>query len=359
MTVTASEGIASPDDMSTEIVVALIFSSLISVLIVAIGNHFFTKEKVKAEARKLEADPYISEYSVLGHISELRRLLLRALIPTVIGIVVISMTVGRSLMLALTKPARAIALSIEAGSPVEFLKVLLQLSTVVSLVVMSPLWLLMLGRWIIPGLTWRERRYVYVLAPVSFVLFVLSIPVTLLVTLPVVLVQLSSMEIATLGQGWQLEPYFSLVQRAFMLTALIFEIPVLMTLLLGFHADEAIGLTNKRFTRILFAFGVSLAIALVIPFITYLFSLSYINIGLILAILFIVGGLERIMGAFMKLGRLTNSLQTVSKAFISQLNSEINLANDKHSLETVAELNKLREQVRELRQEIQDGQTNP
>lgn len=42
--------------MTTELIVALLSSSLIGGLVVAVANHLFTKEKVKAEAKKLEAE---------------------------------------------------------------------------------------------------------------------------------------------------------------------------------------------------------------------------------------------------------------------------------------------------------------
>jgi len=84
-----------------------------------------------------------------------------------------------------------------------------------------------------------------------------------------------------------------------------------------------------------------------------IFGIGLPEFILIVVIAGMVMGPERIVRAARTLGRLTASLQVVSRGFLRQLNAELDSVDQEGQLRgTVEELQQLRRQVAELRDEV-------
>lgn len=84
-----------------------------------------------------------------------------------------------------------------------------------------------------------------------------------------------------------------------------------------------------------------------------IFGIGLPEFVLILVIAGMVMGPERIVRAARSLGLITARLQTISRSFFSQLNAELDSVDEDGQLKsTVEELNQLRRQVADLRNEV-------
>ncbi len=126
------------------------------------------------------------------HLDELRKRLMVAILG-LIPFLIFSIIVGRSVLAFLTVPVRHALIEaglqprLQATSPVEvfasYMKVVLLMT-----ILMGSWWILIqLWRFISPGLYKQERRFVYLLVPMSFILTTLGTIFMYYVMLPVVL----------------------------------------------------------------------------------------------------------------------------------------------------------------------------
>lgn len=126
------------------------------------------------------------------HLEELRRRLIYALLG-VLPILIVSLVIGKSVLNFLLHP---IAAALERGGmppglqvtgPFEMFTAYIQVSVVLTILVGAPWIVFQLWRFVAPGLHSHERRFAYLLAPMSVVLTVLSALFLYYVMLPTVL----------------------------------------------------------------------------------------------------------------------------------------------------------------------------
>ncbi len=143
-------------------------------------------------AGRLPDDPAEYTMSLGDHLDELRRRVILALIvplPLAIGLFFVAHTLIEWLLLPLQRIQMAwnFPPEVQVLSPPEFLLLELKLSIVLALVLTLPWLLYQAWRFIGPGLYPRERRFVYLLLPGSFVLTITGILVMYFLMLPLML----------------------------------------------------------------------------------------------------------------------------------------------------------------------------
>ncbi len=126
------------------------------------------------------------------HLEELRRRLILALLGTV-PILVLSLAFGRTALQFIVRPIQAalhradLASVLQATSPLETFGSYLKVSLTITILVGLPWMLLQLWLFVAPGLYASEKRFAYLLAPMSMVLSILGMAFCYWVMLPVAL----------------------------------------------------------------------------------------------------------------------------------------------------------------------------
>lgn len=168
------------------------------------------------------------EMSLVDHLEELRRRLLRSLLAVVLAAAV-CLAVVRPLVRLLEMPAHGIRFLQLA--PGEFLFVSLKVAGYAGLVLALP-WVIFEGlAFVLPGLTRRERRLVGPAVAGSTVLFLCGLAFAWWALIPAALRFLVSYGADVVEPLWSIERYMDFVLLLMVATALAFQLPVLQLLL--------------------------------------------------------------------------------------------------------------------------------
>ena len=187
---------------------------------------------VSGEPRSPEDEfPGEVEMTLVDHLEELRRRILRSLLAVVLGAAA-CLAVVRPLVRLLEVPAHGIHFLQLA--PGEFLFVSLKVAGYAGLVLALP-WVIFeaLG-FVLPGLTRRERRLVGPAVAGSTILFLLGLAFAWWALVPAALRFLVSYGADVVEPLWSIERYLDFVLLLMVATALAFQLPVLQLLLGAF-----------------------------------------------------------------------------------------------------------------------------
>lgn len=190
-----------------------------------------------------------SEMPLLGHIKELRKVLLISLYGIAFGTIigwVVSDYVYRFLAYPITNIS---GVSFITTTPMEPVLVKLQVSAVTGVVIALPILLWQIWSFIMPGLKKNERKYLYMIVPASVVLFLGGAAFVYFGVLPICLKFL-------LFAGGNAVDYTPFLTKSsylkfiltFMLTfGVVFQLPVVLILLmrLGFLSPKTLAKYRK------------------------------------------------------------------------------------------------------------------
>jgi len=188
-------------------------------------------------APRLDECPGEVEMSLVDHLEELRRRILRSLVVVVVAAAGCLLLV-RPLVRLLEMPAHGIRFLQLA--PGEFLLVSLKVAGYAGLTLALPYVLYEVLAFVLPGLTRRERRLVAPAVAGSAVLFAAGLAFAWWALVPAALQFLVSYGADVVEPAWSIERYLDFVLLLMLATALAFQLPVLQ-LLLG-----ALGLVRWR-----------------------------------------------------------------------------------------------------------------
>jgi sec-independent protein translocase protein TatC len=166
--------------------------------------------------------------SLLEHLEELRRRVLRSLLAVVLAAVA-CLAFVRPLVRWLELPAREIRFLQLA--PGEFLFVSLKVAGYAGLVLALPYVMFELLAFVLPGLTRRERRLVGPAVAGSTVLFAAGLAFAWWALVPAALRFLVSYGADVVEPMWSIERYLDFVLLLMVATGLAFQLPVLQLLL--------------------------------------------------------------------------------------------------------------------------------
>lgn len=168
------------------------------------------------------------EMSLFDHLEELRRRIFYSLIAAAISAFGCFLAV-KPLVKLLEVPAKGIKFLQLA--PGEFFFVSIKVAGYSGLLIASPFILYQIVRFVLPGLTRRERR---LLAPVvlgSSVLFVGGLVFAYLLLIPAALNFFINYGADVVEQAWSIEKYFEFVLLLLFSVGLAFQIPIIQMLL--------------------------------------------------------------------------------------------------------------------------------
>ena len=168
------------------------------------------------------------EMSLVEHLEELRRRLLRSLLVLLVAASG-ALVVVRPLVRLLEQPAQGIRFLQLA--PGEFLLVSLKVAGYAGLVLALPWWLFEGLAFVLPGLTRRERRLLAPAVAASSVLFFAGLAFAWWALVPAALRFLVSYGADVVEPLWSIERYLDFVLLLMVATALAFQLPVLQLVL--------------------------------------------------------------------------------------------------------------------------------
>jgi sec-independent protein translocase protein TatC len=176
----------------------------------------------------LDELPNEVEMSLFDHLEELRLRIFYALIAAVSGAIGCFIFVKQIVQL-LEVPAQGVKFLQLA--PGEFFFVSIKVAGYSGLLISSPVILYQIIRFVLPGLTRRERR---LLAPVvlgSSVLFFAGIAFAYIALIPAALNFFISYGADVVEQSWSIDKYFEFVLLLLFSTGLAFQIPIVQLIL--------------------------------------------------------------------------------------------------------------------------------
>jgi sec-independent protein translocase protein TatC len=168
------------------------------------------------------------EMTLVEHLEELRRRVLRSLLAVVVAAAACLLTV-RPLVGLLERPAEGIRFLQLA--PGEFLFVSLKVAGYAGLILAMPWVLFEILAFVLPGLTRRERRLVAPAVAGSSLLFLAGLFFAWSALVPAALRFLVSYGADVVEPMWSIERYLDFVLLLMLATALAFQLPVLQLLL--------------------------------------------------------------------------------------------------------------------------------
>ncbi|MEA5519586.1 MAG: twin-arginine translocase subunit TatC [Limnoraphis robusta] len=177
------------------------------------------------------------EMSLFDHLEELRQRIFYSLIAVVISAVG-CFIFANSIVEVLQKPAQGVKFLQLA--PGEYFFVSIQVAGYSGLVLASPFILYQVVRFVLPGISVQERRF---LGPIFFgstILFGVGLVFAYVAIVPAALKFFIGYGGDVVEQFWSIEKYFSFVLKLLFVTALSFQVPVIQILLglLGIVSSE-------------------------------------------------------------------------------------------------------------------------
>jgi len=190
--------------------------------------------------------------TVLGHLTELRRRLIRGVIAVLIG-TVISFIFYRQIFDILIAPAPA-DIQLQAIEMTEMLSMTMRIALIGGIILAMPYLTYELIMFVSPALTTREKKYVYLILPWVALMFAAGVSFGYFVLIPRLTGFLISWgsDIATIQP--RIGSYINVVTRMLLAIGLVFEMPVVTTFLARIGVLKAKWLADKRKGAIIFSF---------------------------------------------------------------------------------------------------------
>ena len=185
------------------------------------------------------------EMSLFDHLEELRRRIFYSLIAVAVGAVGCFIFV-KPLVQVLEVPAQGVKFLQLA--PGEFFFVSLKVAGYSGILVASPVILLQIILFVLPGLTRRERRLIVPVVLGSSVLFFAGLFFAYIALIPAALNFFVNYGAEVVEQAWSIERYFEFVLLLLFSTGIAFQIPVIQLILsfLGIISSQTM-LSGWRF----------------------------------------------------------------------------------------------------------------
>ncbi|MFC2005596.1 twin-arginine translocase subunit TatC [Chloroflexota bacterium] len=189
--------------------------------------------------------------SVLGHLSELRKRLIRSIIIVAITSS-ISFIFYEQIFDILIRPAQGI--SLQAIEMTEMLGTIMRVCLVSGIILAIPYLTYELIMFISPALTGKEKRYVYLILPWVALMFAAGVVFGYFILIPRITEFLLTFgrDIATIEP--RIGNYIKIVTRLLLTIGLVFEMPVLTTFLSRLGIIKPKWLSDKRKIAIVLAF---------------------------------------------------------------------------------------------------------
>ncbi len=196
--------------------------------------------------------------SVLGHLGELRKRLIRSLIAVVITSILSFIFYEQIFDILIFKDMHLISVDItellQAIKLTETLGTIMRVSLVSGIILAMPFLTYELIMFVSPALTSREKKYVYLILPWIVLMFAAGVVFAYFIVVPKAINFLMTFgsDIVTIRPT--ISDYINVVTRFLLVIGLVFEMPVLTTFLARLGILKPKWLADKRKAAIIVAF---------------------------------------------------------------------------------------------------------
>ncbi len=189
--------------------------------------------------------------TALGHLSELRRRLVRCVIAVLVT-TIISFIFAPQIFEILKSPAGGIDLIFIEMT--EMIGTYMRVSLTSGIILAMPYLVYQLIMFVSPGLTRREKKYVYLILPWIALMFVGGVIFAYFILLPPAIKFLITFGSDIAAPQIKIGNYISIVSRLLLAIGLVFEMPVITTFLSRLGIITPKWLSDKRKPAVIFAF---------------------------------------------------------------------------------------------------------
>jgi sec-independent protein translocase protein TatC len=180
---------------------------------------------------------------LMEHLKELRTRLIRAFLALLVTTGV-SFVFAKQVFLLLMVPLENTKL--QALKPTESLGNYMKVALLSGLVLAMPVIVYQIGRFVTPGLTKKERRYLLLLVPGATLCFVTGVAFAYFVMLPSAIGFLQTFMADIIEQQWAIGEYLSFVTSLLFWIGIAFELPLFVYFLAKLGIVDAQMLSKNR-----------------------------------------------------------------------------------------------------------------
>jgi sec-independent protein translocase protein TatC len=180
---------------------------------------------------------------LMEHLKELRTRLIRAFLALFVT-TGISFVFARQVFLLLMVPLEDTKL--QALKPTESLGNYMKVALLSGIVLAMPVIVYQIGRFVTPGLTKKERRYLLLLVPGATLCFVTGVAFAYFIMLPSAIGFLQTFMADIIEQQWAIGEYLSFVTSLLFWIGLAFELPLFVYFLAKLGIVDAQMLSKNR-----------------------------------------------------------------------------------------------------------------
>ncbi len=181
--------------------------------------------------------------TIFEHLDELRSRIIKAFLALIVATL---------FSLVFTKPFLAFLISPMgdrqpiALKPTETIIVYFKVALVLGAALAMPVIIYQIIRFLVPGLTKTERRYLYIVIPFATLLFVTGVAFSIFITLPFSIRYLQGFLSDIIQPTYSIEYYISFVTAMLFWTGVIFETPLIVAFLARLGVITPHMLTSNR-----------------------------------------------------------------------------------------------------------------
>ncbi|HOU40071.1 MAG TPA: twin-arginine translocase subunit TatC [Promineifilum sp.] len=168
--------------------------------------------------------------SILDHLNELRVHVMRAGIAVLVT-TIFSFIFAERLLAFLLQPyaqSRPAGATLQTLRPTEGIETYFRVALLAGIILAMPIILLELWRFIQPGLSRQERRYVYIFIPAGLALFLLGIAFAWYVLAPTAIYFLANFMTEVFATEWTGDEYIGFITRLLLWIGLGFQMPIVI-----------------------------------------------------------------------------------------------------------------------------------
>ncbi len=188
-------------------------------------------------------DGEASTMPLMEHLKELRSRLIRAFIALAIT-TGISFVFAKQAFLILMVPLQDARL--QALKPTESLGNYMKVALLCGMILAMPFLVYQVGRFVAPGLTKREKRYMFVLVPGATLCFLTGVAFAYFIMLPSAINFLQTFMADIIEQQWAIGEYLSFVTSLLLWIGVAFELPLFVYILAKLGVIDAQTLSKNR-----------------------------------------------------------------------------------------------------------------
>lgn len=163
--------------------------------------------------------------TILEHLDDLRRHLLKAIIALAVGVVIGAFFTRQVLEMLIAPLGDQVPIAI---APTEATAVFFKVSVVIGIVFAMPVIVYQLFQFVAPGLKPNEKRYAIIGAPFAALSFAAGVIFAATVLLPAALPFLQGFLFGIVEQRYSIDRYISFVSNILLWAGLVFETPLVM-----------------------------------------------------------------------------------------------------------------------------------